>query len=368
MTEDSLAERHYPYPELSTVTGYYSLRYGVGGTEAAFDPILRGTAGQTEQARWLADLLHRPAVGQDIELTIDLSAQAAADVALGDREGAVVVMDLETGAILVMSSHPTFDPNQLDEMWDMLRQDESAPLLNRATQGLFPVGELARLIGLIGIYNAGTTVPDDPLTAPLEDVLAPLGEAGYLATAHQLGLIRPLNGFPSLPGRLPDFDGDETIRELAVTPLHLARVVAALELEGYLPAPILSLASEGDQTPVISPDTARNIRSLLPQVDAQIIGLTGLASPEETGQAWLSWFVGLAPAEAAPVSEGIPAMLPLDPTQAQAQAPAGPAPTPPVEQARARYVVVSVVVTGEPDGEAALRVSRAPLKVILGQE
>jgi hypothetical protein len=104
----------------------------------------------------------------------------------------------------------------------------------------------------------------------------------------------------------------------------------------------------------------------LPQVDAQIIGLTGLASPEETGQAWLSWFVGLAPAKAAPVSEGTPAMLPLDPSQAQV--PAGPTPTPPVEQAKARYVIVSVVVTGEPDGEAALRVSRAPLRVILGHQ
>ena len=104
----------------------------------------------------------------------------------------------------------------------------------------------------------------------------------------------------------------------------------------------------------------------MPQVDAQIIGLTGLASPEETGQAWLSWFVGLAPAEATPVSEGMSAMLPLDPSQAQA--PAGPTPIPPVEQAKARYVIVSVVVTGAPDDEAALRVSRAPLRVILGQE
>ncbi len=372
MTEVGLADRHYPYPELSTVTGYYSLRYGVGGTEAAFDSMLRGTAGRAGLEAWLDDLLHRPLVGQDITLTINLPAQVSADVALGDREGAVVVMDLETGAILVMSSHPTYDPNTLDETWDTLRQDERAPLLNRATQGLFPVGDLARMVGLVGLYDAGLHMPDDPLAAPLSDMLAPLGQAGYLATAHQLGLTRLLAGLPSQPGRLPDLEGEETVRELATTPLHLARVAAALELEGRLPNPTLSLnfesilpASGGNRTQAMSPATASFVRSMLPQVDshAQIIGLTGQTTPEETGQAWLSWFVGLAPAEVSPISADGPAMLPLDPSQA----PVAPTPTPQIERDKARYVVVAVVVTAKPDVEAALQVARAPLNVLLEQ-
>ncbi|MDX1524579.1 MAG: FtsW/RodA/SpoVE family cell cycle protein, partial [Anaerolineae bacterium] len=152
--QDGLARRHYPYIELSSVTGYYSLRHGVGGTEAAFDSILRGTADRSDEALWADEVLHRPLVGRDVTLTIDLPAQVAADVALGAQEGAVVVMEIETGAIVVLSSHPTYDPNRLDEMWDSLRSDERAPLLNRATQGLFAVGDLARLIGLIGLYEA----------------------------------------------------------------------------------------------------------------------------------------------------------------------------------------------------------------------
>jgi cytochrome P450 len=372
INEQGLAERHYPYAGLSSVTGYYSIRYGVGGTEAAFDPILRGTIRQTAAEKWLDDLLHRPLVGRDVTLTIDLPAQVAADVALGQQEGAVVVMEIETGAILVMSSHPIYDPNHLDEMWDTLRQDRQAPLLNRATQGLFPVGDLARLMGLIGLYDAGVTVPSDPLEAPLTEMLAPLSQPGYLATARQLGLIRPLPGLPSQVGRLPDFENRGTVRDLAVTPLHLARVIAALELEGRLPTPMLSLvtvSAEPKQTQAIGPDTAHIIRSILPQVDEQLVGFEGQATPKETGQRWLSWFVGLAPAEAVEVEAnlhpgaGAEAELILDPSQIT------PTPTPTVQAERvpARYAVVAVVVTDAPDRNPALRIARAPLKVILGQ-
>ena len=100
-----------PTLRLASVTGYHSIRYGGGGTEETFDSILRGTVDQTSQEIWLDSLLHRSLGGQDITLTIDLPTQVAADVALGDREGAVVLMDLVSGAILAMSSHPTYDPN-----------------------------------------------------------------------------------------------------------------------------------------------------------------------------------------------------------------------------------------------------------------
>ncbi|RPJ55202.1 MAG: hypothetical protein EHM12_12675, partial [Dehalococcoidia bacterium] len=272
---DGLTQRRYPYLDLSSVSGYYSLRYGAGGAEAMFDPLLRGSTGRTAEDLWLDELLHRPLIGQDVPLTINLPAQVAADAALGKQEGAIVIMDIASGAIVVMSSHPTYDPNRLDETWDSLRKDKRAPLLNRATQGLFPMGDLARLVGLMGLYEAGATVPADPLTAPLAEMLAPLGEEGYLATAHQLGLSRFLPSLPSQPGLLPDFNHQGTVRDLAVTPLHLARVAAALELEGRLPTPILSLTTPGGQTPAISPVTARRARVLLTPVDEQIIGFSG---------------------------------------------------------------------------------------------
>jgi hypothetical protein len=300
-------------------------------------------------------------VGEDVRLTIHLPAQVAADLALGDQEGAVVVIEVETGAVLVMSSHPTYNPNTLDDMWETLRDDERAPLLNRATQGLFPVGDLARLVGLIGLSEAGAAIPADPLSAPLESLLAPLSPAGYLATAHQLKLTEPLEAIRSQPGRLPDFEAEETVRDLAVTPIHLARVGAALALDGYMPKPILSLTSDQKQTRLFGPDTARYVRAILPQVDGTTVGLTGQASPEETGQAWLSWFVGLAPADVQkrPASAE---MLPLDP----ALAPPAPTPSAPGQSSRpARYVVVAVVVTDQLATDQAFRIARAPLRVIL---
>jgi hypothetical protein len=374
INRDGLAQRRYPYPSLSSVTGYYSLRYGVGGTEAAFDTLLRGAVSRTPEQEFVDELLHRPLVGHDVTLTIDLPAQVAADVALGQREGAVVVIEIETGAVLVMSSHPTYDPNTLDETWDSLRLDRRAPLLNRATQGLFPVGELSRLVGLVGLHEAGATIPADALHAPLDDLLAPLGPTGYLATVHQLGLTDLLPDLPSQPARLPNFppEGEETGRDLAVTPLHLARVAAALELGGRLPDPLLSQNVEPRHERVIQPTTAEAIRSLLPQVDAQMIGLPAQASPEETGQTWLSWFVGLAPAAASPQPTGpSPALtedgLIFDPTRI---ATVTPSPTRAVTAppSRARYVVVAVVVTETPDRGLALRVARAPLKVLLGSK
>jgi hypothetical protein len=135
-----------------------------------------------------------------------------------------------------MSSHPTYDPNTLDAQWDTLRLDERAPLLNRATQGLFPVGDLARVIAMIGLHEAGASRPVSPLALPAESLAAPLGPVGYRATARQLGLADFLPGIPSQPARLPDLppSGRETVRELAVSPLHMARMVAMLAGEGIL--------------------------------------------------------------------------------------------------------------------------------------
>jgi hypothetical protein len=179
-------------------------------------------------------------------------------------------------------------------------------------------------------------------------------------------LIRPLPGLPSQIGLLPDFDDKGTFRDLAVTPLHLARVMAALELDGQLPNPTLSL-EEASTTPeraqTLGSDTAHFLRSLLRQADQRLIGFAGQATPQETGQRWLSWFVGLAPAEVNGVEiEADTAELVLDPSQI-----ASPTSTPVVqfEQTPARYAVVAVVVTDEAASDAALRIARAPIRVIL---
>jgi len=56
------------------------------------------------------------------------------------EKGALILLNASTGEILSLASHPGFDPNTLDENWQTLNQDPSAPFVNRVTQGAYPPG------------------------------------------------------------------------------------------------------------------------------------------------------------------------------------------------------------------------------------
>ncbi len=282
--------RHYPELAAAHLVGYYSLRHGTGGCEAVFDATLRGKRTQIEE------LLHRPQLGEDVTLSVSLAATRAADVALGDHIGALVALDIVSGEILAIVSHPSYDPNRLDNEWERLATDPAAPLLNRATQGVYPVGDLARWIGLAGLLSAGITTPPNPLEVPLEVLLAPLSRMGYLATAHQLGFTKtPLTVLPASPGRLPNFKGKTTERDLAVTPLHMARFIAAVAGDGRMPAVRLErTTTPATMERIFSEYVARTLRNITPKHD-EIAGWLGIASPVETGRESLTWFVGYAP-------------------------------------------------------------------------
>ncbi len=85
--------------------------------------------------------------GDDIYTTLDVSLQEAADRALGVYKGTIIAMDPRSGEILAMVSRPDFDPNRIVEQWDdILEDEESGTLLNRATQGLYPPGSTFKII------------------------------------------------------------------------------------------------------------------------------------------------------------------------------------------------------------------------------
>ena len=287
---DGLAQRHYPYPAAAPVVGYYSLRYGLSGLEAAYDGRLRG---QTQPA-WLADLLHLPQVGESITVTLHLPAQMAANAALieAGATGAVVVLAAQTGEILVMASQPTFDPNRLEADWQALVNNPDAPLLNRATQGLFPLGELARPLGLIGLFEAKAAVPADPLSASLPELLAPLNNSSLVSTANQLRFGQELSfTLPTAASPLPK-DLPVKAEELSTTPLHLALVGAALAQDGLAPDPTLVYdpSTLPTYTRLMSPETAGRVRALSPKFSA-------LVSPEVTGNEPLSWYLEVVAGE-----------------------------------------------------------------------
>ena len=86
--------------------------------------------------------------GDDVYTTLDPELQQAAWAALGERRGAVIAMEPDTGKILAMVSKPGYDPNTLAQDWEVLNADEGgqSPLLNRAAQGLYPPGSTFKIV------------------------------------------------------------------------------------------------------------------------------------------------------------------------------------------------------------------------------
>ena len=129
-------ERHYPHAETTSVIGYYSLRHGVGGIEAYADAILRG------QSSFVDRLMHHIQIGTAFTTTIDVHLQRTLSEALRKATGSAILMDWRTGEVLALVSTPSFDPNTLDDHWDVLKARADAPLIDRATQGLYQPGAL----------------------------------------------------------------------------------------------------------------------------------------------------------------------------------------------------------------------------------
>ena len=85
--------------------------------------------------------------GDRIVVTLNAKLQQAAYYALGSYRGAVVVMEPDSGRILAMVSKPDFNPNTIGSEWERLSADTSqSPLLNRATQGLYPPGSTFKMV------------------------------------------------------------------------------------------------------------------------------------------------------------------------------------------------------------------------------
>ncbi len=157
-------------PALAHVTGYYSARYGTTGVEHAYDGELAGRVGEPAAARLLRLLLGTPRQGSDVQLTIDTELQELADRALGNTRGAVVLMDVRTGALLVALSKPTFDPTTVDEHWASLSQDDGRPLYNRVSQGLYVPGSTFKAVTAAAAIDSGLIQPSTPVSDPTGEV------------------------------------------------------------------------------------------------------------------------------------------------------------------------------------------------------
>ncbi|HXU42639.1 MAG TPA: penicillin-binding protein 2 [Burkholderiales bacterium] len=124
---------------------------GKAGVEASFEAELHGTTGfeQVEidaAGRGIRTLSRTPSQpGNNVTLTLDMRLQRVAEIAFGERRGALVAIEPTSGDILAMVSKPNFDPNQFvdgidPQYWAELNGNIDKPLNNRAISGVYPPG------------------------------------------------------------------------------------------------------------------------------------------------------------------------------------------------------------------------------------
>jgi len=243
LTEGEIGEltRVYLYSELAPVVGYTHPIYGQAGLEASLDDYLRGLQGNPASLLWWDRLLYgTPPPGLDIRLSIDLNLQSEADRLLGDHKGAIVLLNARTGEILVMASHPTYDPNLLDKQGDTLSSDTDAPLLNRATQG--------------GYSPEGTLTPFSQ---------ALFGKSTSIGNDERNQLYKTLGFYTEPQIRMPVTKAGDTLDTLRVSPLQMALATAAISNNGIRPPPRIALAANTPQQGwVVLPAIGENVESL----------------------------------------------------------------------------------------------------------
>ncbi len=162
-------QRHYPFGALyAPVTGFDSI-FSQTGVEQAENAQLAGTD-PALQVHNLIDLITgKKKKGATVELTVNSAAQRAAYQALrgSGKQGGVVAINPQTGAILALASNPTFDPNLLASLDGTtvgkndkkLLGDPNQPLLSRATDLTFPPGSTFKIV------TGSTAMTDSGLNA-----------------------------------------------------------------------------------------------------------------------------------------------------------------------------------------------------------
>ena len=213
--------RAYKYPDLAPVVGYNHPIYGQAGLEASLDEYLRGLRGNPSSTIWWNQLVYGMSPeGLDVRLSIDLYLQYRSDEMMTDHTGAVILMNAQTGEILVMSSHPTFNPTYLNEIGSQLNKDPDKPLINRAAAGLYPTGSLI-----------------DPLARALFGHVNP-NETELRKVYEAFGFHR----VPQVRMQVAESLSNAELENLHVTPLQVALASAALSNDGMVPAARIATA------------------------------------------------------------------------------------------------------------------------------
>ncbi len=370
-------------------------RVGVAGLEAWGESLLAGKNGgrlyivgpEGTYVRGVAE--REPERGRALTTTLDRAFQKRAEEILGSRRGAIVALDVNTGAVQALVSGPGFDSNNFVRPTDeaqrrALLNNPDRPLLNRATQETHPCGSVFKIVTIaaglesqtvtaqtrffcpgywdgLGVGNRktcwlatghGDINLKDGLTGSCNVVFYEVGKRLHLVdpeilptygTAFGLGQSTGLQELFEVEGLMPNpqwkqdtyFEGwatGDTVNLaigqgfILVTPLQVARMIAAVANNGTLYQPYLvekiaanNVAPEEITTPAAVgqlPLSAANLATIqdallgvtsqplgtashrFEGLDIPVAGKTGTAqAPGETALPH-SWFAGYFPANA----------------------------------------------------------------------
>jgi peptidoglycan glycosyltransferase len=371
--------RRYPVGSLfGHPVGYSNLQLQqLSGLERSRNDELSGQTSELDSI--VTQLQGKRQAGDNVVTTLDPKAQKVATDALGGQAGSIVALDPRTGAIKVMVSVPGYDPNAIGapKVFSQLNQDRTrAPLLDRATQGQYPPGSTFKVLTAAAAIDSGRYTPnstingDSPkrvsgvdlqndfnqsfgditltqaLTQSVNTVFAQVGvrlgrdtmtqymkRFGFYAKPQldypdnqmvSSGERDPRTGRLLLPTS-PQVDlGRMAIGQdkLAVTPLQMAEVVAAVANGGKLMKPHLTdrivdpdgrtvkTIAPSEQSQAIKPATATALNQMMRNVVEEGTGtavqLPGVSVAGKTGTAQKGspgsnitqpWFVAFAPAD-----------------------------------------------------------------------
>lgn len=167
LQDDGTYKRVYPSGTLAAhVVGYASEAYGTAGIEASYNDTLKG---QRNYASWV-DVVNAATdagtPGNDVKLTINSTIQQAAEQALDGFNGACVVIDPETGAVLALASSPSYNASDIESI--LSSGSDSSALYNRATQALYSPGSTFKMVSLTTALENNVATESSVFSSPGE--------------------------------------------------------------------------------------------------------------------------------------------------------------------------------------------------------
>ena len=302
----------------ANILGYVDTKYGVSGLERTLDKTLIEynsiTLGKLLRSLNFKDAIKNrnqkeDKVGNSVFTTFDNKIQKAAYDALGDHDGAAVVLNPKTGEVLAMVSKPSYNPEDLEEVMKKANAGEikGHPLMNKVVSGMYPPGSTFKLITLSSalenipgvenrtfndngkiVFNSkqslrnqhGTSYGKISLRTALEvssnvvfgTLAGELGNEKLKATAEKYGFNNkvPAEGlavetseFPTLsksePGSIAQ-SGIGQSKDLA-TPMQMALVASTIANEGTMMQPTVISKVVNKDNDLVSKGSSKAIRS-----------------------------------------------------------------------------------------------------------